>query len=158
MMNAIVYCTTNKVNGKKYIGSHAKNNPNYLGSGKWLKHAIIKHGRDNFIRQTLWEGSKEYRFEMEEYYIDYYSAYESPLFYNMSKKGVGWTPGKKRSEKTKAKMSASLMGNKRNEGKKHNEETIAKISASKTGKKRSEETKVKMSASRTGMKYNKHGK
>jgi hypothetical protein len=41
---AIVYCTHNKINGKKYIGSHSANNPNYLGSGFRLKIAIKKSG------------------------------------------------------------------------------------------------------------------
>ena len=42
---AIVYCTHNKINGKKYIGSHSANNPNYLGSGFRLKIAVKKHNR-----------------------------------------------------------------------------------------------------------------
>ena len=88
-MNAIVYITTNTINGKKYIGSHNGKKSYYLGSGRWLKQAIKKYGIENFKRQVLWEGSIEYMREMEEYYIDYYNASTSDLFYNISPKGIG---------------------------------------------------------------------
>jgi hypothetical protein len=50
---SIIYCTTNKINGKKYIGSHNKRKLNYLGSGTDLKQAIKKYGKENFTRQIL---------------------------------------------------------------------------------------------------------
>lgn len=87
---SIVYCTTNKVNGKKYIGSHyGKSNDNYLGSGRWLKHALKKYGKENFTRQTLWEGDKEYMREMEEYWCEYFDVANNNLFYNLSNTGHG---------------------------------------------------------------------
>jgi len=45
-----VYRTTNKVNGKYYIGVHStwKLDDGYLGSGKRLGYSIKKHGRENF--------------------------------------------------------------------------------------------------------------
>lgn len=52
----IIYKTTNIINGKFYIGVHKTNNVNfdgYLGSGKALKAAVLKHGRNNFTRETL---------------------------------------------------------------------------------------------------------
>lgn len=50
-----VYRTTNKVNGKYYIGVHStwKLDDGYLGSGKRLKRAIIKHGLENFTIEIL---------------------------------------------------------------------------------------------------------
>jgi len=104
----IVYCTTNKVNGKKYIGSHNGNKPSYLGSGVNLTQAIKKYGKENFIRQTLWEGPSEFRYEMEEYWIAYFDAAKNQMFYNATEKGVGagWSKGKKRGQ-------SSLKGKKR---------------------------------------------
>lgn len=50
-----VYKTTNTLNGMFYIGVHKTNNPNddYLGSGKYLKHAIKKYGREHFYKTVL---------------------------------------------------------------------------------------------------------
>lgn len=56
-MNYIVYKTTNLINGKFYVGIHGTENPEvfdgYFGSGVYLKNAIKKHGKENFLRETL---------------------------------------------------------------------------------------------------------
>jgi group I intron endonuclease len=157
MDNSIVYITTNLINGKKYIGSHTKNNPDYLGSGKWLKSAIKKYGRDNFKRQILWEGNEAYMREMEEYYIDYYGAHVSDLFYNISNKGTGWVSGrlnpeasekKKGNTYRKGKSSPSISN--KLKGRTYSPETIAKMRASAQNRKASPETKAKMSSQRKG--------
>ena len=51
----VIYEIKNLINGKKYIGKDSKNNPNYLGSGKYLKLAIKKYGKHNFIKEILFE-------------------------------------------------------------------------------------------------------
>lgn len=53
----IVYKTTNKQNGKIYVGSHRTDNldDGYLGSGKLLKLALKKYGPENFDRVVLAE-------------------------------------------------------------------------------------------------------
>jgi hypothetical protein len=92
----IVYCTTNLVNNKKYIGSTTHNPNYYLGSGVLLKKAIEKYGKENFIKTILFKAdSYELMREMEEYYINHFNAYKSPLFYNMSSKGSGLPEGTK---------------------------------------------------------------
>jgi hypothetical protein len=50
-----VYRTTDLTNGKVYVGKHKTDNPNdgYLGSGKLLRRAIEKHGRDSFRKEVL---------------------------------------------------------------------------------------------------------
>ena len=51
----IIYQTTNLVNSKIYVGKHQTRNLNdgYLGSGKVIKQAIKKYGRENFKRNIL---------------------------------------------------------------------------------------------------------
>ena len=42
----IIYKTTNLITGKFYIGKDKYNNEDYIGSGKILKNAIYKYGRE----------------------------------------------------------------------------------------------------------------
>jgi len=97
LKKAVIYCTTNKINGKKYIGSHNGNKSSYLGSGVNLKKAVKKYGQENFTKQILWEGDEEFRYEMEEYWIAYFDAANNQMFYNVTEKGVGRVKGFKMS-------------------------------------------------------------
>lgn len=64
------YKTTNKINGKFYVGMHSTNNLNdgYIGSGDRIRRSIKKYGKENFVfeilkffpnRETLKENEKE---------------------------------------------------------------------------------------------------
>lgn len=95
----IVYITTNLINYKKYIGSHVCKdlNDGYLGSGTSLIQAFKKYGKQNFKREILAiVDCPKIMKELEEYYIDYYNAFTSKLFYNRNRKGVGYPYGRKK--------------------------------------------------------------
>jgi hypothetical protein len=55
-MYYIIYETTNLVNGKKYRGAHATDaiEDGYLGSGRWLRDAVKKYGRQSFSREIIY--------------------------------------------------------------------------------------------------------
>jgi hypothetical protein len=55
MKHNIVYRTVCLVNNHEYTGKHETNdlNDGYLGSGKLIRRAIAKHGRENFRREIL---------------------------------------------------------------------------------------------------------
>ena len=67
-----VYITTNKINGKFYIGKHSTDNlnDNYLGSGIMLNKAIKKYGKEKFKQRILcFCDSEEEAFEVEKYLV-----------------------------------------------------------------------------------------
>ena len=96
-MNYIVYETTNLLNGKKYIGKHSTNdiNDGYLGSGKVLKRAIKKYGKENFEREILLETQDEAQaYRMEDVYITL-EIINDPMYYNIAGGGNGAGSGEK---------------------------------------------------------------
>lgn len=86
---AEIYLTTNLINNKKYIGQSKHNNKNYLGSGKLLKLAIKKYGRENFVKSVLLQGDLSYDIlnSLEKSIIRYYNADKSEEFYNIAEGG-----------------------------------------------------------------------
>lgn len=92
----ILYKTTNIINGNYYIGKHKqKDNFNafefdgYLGSGKILNLAILKYGKDNFVRETISiaETDEEIsKLELEHITED---IIKDPKCYNIGKGGQG---------------------------------------------------------------------
>jgi|TARA_Y100000034_G_scaffold39761_1_gene49015 group I intron endonuclease len=139
-MYGFIYLTTNKINGKKYIGmcknTHHKG---YFGSGKLLKQAIKKYGKENFER-TILEKCETFEelSESESYWIKFYNAVESFEFYNLADGGFGgnsdylkkyWSSLNKEERKFARNWSRRNMVNTNNPmwGRKHSEETKSLI-------------------------------
>jgi len=122
---AYVYLITNKINGKKYIGSSRKNqiDENYYGSGKVIKDALKKYGKNNFQRDILWEGKGNAR-KIETYFLEGVNAANNPLYYNMTNDARGNNIHK---EETKKTVSEKLTG------RKFSKEICEKISKAKQG-------------------------
>jgi group I intron endonuclease len=162
-----LYEVTNLVNGRTYIGQHITDDleDGYLGSGKALKSAIKKYGRDKFKKEILAfaNGPTSLNF-MERCMVPLWWA-ELPTNYNMVEGGgngarmsaearkkislgrkgkkFGPMPEAQRlamSQRMKGKLPpqfAKLTGeNHPRRGKKHSEEARAKMSASQMGQKR----------------------
>jgi group I intron endonuclease len=84
----IIYKTTNLINGKIYIGKDKHNNENYLGSGKILKQAIQKYGKENFKKEIIEECKDEKLWlEREIYWIEYFNS--TKIGYNIALGGHG---------------------------------------------------------------------
>ena len=82
-----VYKTTNKINGKIYIGCHKTENldDGYMGSGIMLKRAIAKHGLENFVKEILHVfATPEEMFETEKMLV-----VMGPSSYNLKEGGSG---------------------------------------------------------------------
>lgn len=139
-MYGFVYLTTNIIDGKKYVGmcknTHSKN---YLGSGKYLKFAIKKYGRDAFNRTILEEcDTYDNLCKAEKMWIEHFNAVNSEQFYNITEGGFGgcseyltkyWNSFTKEDRKTMRKWSDMDRSGTNNgmHGKKHSEETKKKI-------------------------------
>lgn len=172
----VIYKTTNLINCKFYVGQDSNNNLTYLGSGEYLKRAIKKYGKENFIKEILevCESLDELN-EREKFWITNLSA--TTYGYNISFGGqVGWFKGLKhkpesiekiREKSTGRKFSPEViekLKGKNNHfyGKNHSNETKEKISKSNKGNPSwnkelkniySEETLKKMSKAKLGNKY-----
>lgn len=167
-MYGYIYITTNKINNKKYIGKKHSNVfiESYLGSGKILKQAIKKYGKDNFVCEIIdTADSLDELNAKEKYYIKLYDARNSDDYYNISSggdcgPGGPMFKGHRHSDETKRKMSLNKQGNKNgNYGNHWNQSDELKELHSKLsfginngmyGKHHSKITKQKISASNKG--------
>src|SRR3989304_473596 len=93
-MYYLIYETTNAITGKKYRGAHKTKNmdDNYLGSGKWLKRSINKHGHTTFSKEILFMAfSEKYMYEIErtEFVNEAWLALGPEKIYNFKLSGTG---------------------------------------------------------------------
>jgi group I intron endonuclease len=149
----LIYLTTNLINGKKYIGSHITEDidDSYLGSGVYLKKAIKKYGKINFKKEILAEVENINQMkELEVYYINYYHAVFSTIFYNATKHVAGISTFPK--DKIDIIRKANI-GNLYNLGKTHSDETKASISTANKGKKKPPSFSIKCQKRMKNNKY-----
>ena len=104
----IIYKTTNLINGKIYIGKYEGKYNYYIGSGKIIKRAIEKYGKENFKFEVVDKASSIEELNIKEReWIAKLDTYKNG--YNSSK-GDKNMPME---ELTKAKISAKLKGRKK---------------------------------------------
>lgn len=106
-MNHYVYEITNNLNKKKYIGKRSTHlaieKDNYWGSGIAIKQAIKKYGKENFSKTILHICTSEKdAYNQEELEIERVKAYDSPLYYNIAKGGLGVHYGSAKPKKRKS--------------------------------------------------------
>lgn len=153
-MNHYVYEITNLINGKKYIGKRSCNCPikddKYMGSGKYLKMAIKKYGKENFKKEVLEVCSDtEECFNREIYYIQKFNAVQSNRYYNQASGGAGGYSNyanKTPEELIEIRKKISLA----NKGKVVSDYTRKKLSESLSGKKKTLAHRISMSKCRIG--------
>ena len=138
-----IYKITNTINGRIYIGQHKGTfTTEYLGSGKIIKQAIDKYGKNNFKLEVIaFATTKPMLNGLEQKYIyEYRQVFGNGFLYNLTNGGDGWSGP--RSEETKNKIILST------KGKVFSEEVKKKLSIASLGKPKSEESKKKMSVAK----------
>lgn len=92
-MYGYIYKTENKSTGKVYIGKKTSSifNPNYHGSGKYIKEDIKKYGKDNFITTLLCSAESEDELNKSE--INHIAMYKDLLGDTCINQAIGGTGG-----------------------------------------------------------------
>ena len=130
-----------------------------------LYKSIKKYGVENFKIQKIEECDTVEELDcLEKYYIEILHSNDEQFGYNKTIGGAG-THGHKCTEAQKQQLSEQMKGNKIWVGRKHSEESKKKISASRQGKsnnqlglKRSEASKQKMRDAKLGKKLSEEHK
>lgn len=167
----LIYCVTNKVNGKKYIGLTSRSlrvrqiqhiSDSKKVSSSLFHRALKKYGEENFTWEVLEAGiPKDLLPKKEQEYIEKYNTFTCG--YNLTLGGEG-VFGYKKSEESKAKIAKALRGKKKTaqhlaNNRKYREEhplsedTLLRMSLAHKGKKPSEETRRKLSMALAGRQF-----
>lgn len=164
----IVYCATNKVNGKRYVGQTTSTLKRRWsmhccpgGNCKSFSGAIQKYGKHSFdIVEIASAETLDELNEKEEYFISLFKTSDRLYGYNLRPGGNSSKPsaeskalmskakvGRTLSEETKAKISAALKGQPKTA------EHSLNVSIAKKGRPFSDAHKKRMSESRLGVKH-----
>jgi group I intron endonuclease len=174
MMNAHIYCVTNLVNGKQYVGQTVENRK--VGHGMAITMAYKKYGKEAFEYEKICTGINDRNTlnYLERFWIATHNTI-APNGYNIeaggTDKGIVAESTKQKLREhnlgkvipidVRKKISESLKGDKNPfYGKTHSPEAMAKIMAANIGKIViiSEETKEKIRQSKIGNKNPMYGK
>ena len=89
-----IYCITNRINGKKYVGSsicihkrfgeHKTELRGKRHINSYLQKSYKKNGEENFVFEIIEECPKECLIEREEYWIAYYKSCNRKFGYNFN--------------------------------------------------------------------------
>ena len=109
-----VYKTTNLLTGRRYIGSCTRpinKTKNYFGGNGQLKKDIKEFGKQNFVKEILWqtEDFDELQ-EMEVKIIKQVNACKDDAWYNVHERYGLCNYGKKFSDEHREKLSKSQLG------------------------------------------------
>lgn len=173
-MNAHIYCVTNLVNGKQYVGQTVENRK--VGHGMAITMAYKKYGKEAFEYEKICTGINDRNTlnYLERFWIATHNTI-APNGYNIeaggTDKGIVAESTKQKLREhnlgkvipidVRKKISESLKGDKNPfYGKTHSPEAMAKIMAANIGKIViiSEETKEKIRQSKIGNKNPMYGK
>lgn len=112
MKYGFIYITTCTINGKKYLGQrkYSRGWEGYLGSGVAFRNAVNKYGRNNFVREIIYEADTAEELNQKEYELSIkFDVVDSDNWYNVCY-GGGATNGYKFSDETKQRMSEKAKG------------------------------------------------
>lgn len=133
----VVYLILNKLNGKMYVGQTTqplkKRIAQHLKDNLYIDKAIRKYGWENFRCEVLVRCNSKKELDAWEIFFITAIRCKKPNGYNRTDGGGGGL-GFKHTPETRAKMSASRMGEKNpHYGKHHSAEMKAKLSAARKG-------------------------
>jgi len=134
-MNYYLYRTTNKENGKFYIGvrqtKKSIDKDRYMGSGKYLLRAIQKYGKDAFEKVILGQFENEEELYKAEAAFVTSDLVSDPMCYNACTGGRGgfggvppWNKGKPCPLEVREKISKALAGKPISDEARRSRETI----------------------------------
>jgi group I intron endonuclease len=124
-----IYKTTNLANGKIYVGFHkGELNDSYIGSGKILRSAIKKYGKENFKKEVLEIVDEDNWQEREIYWIEKSGSFSNG--YNLTAGGNGCLG----MSRPKDELYREKLRNSVNEFYKNNPEHKTYLSKLRTGK------------------------